>query len=116
VQTLGRMEFLSSFNPEGVEQRSCSKGFSAAPSGVVSRSIPRQFGSDHAGKPRPPPATLKGRIEEPRVQTLGRMEFLSSFNPEGLNSDPAQSSARSTYHQCLNHRQDSTKIDTTKSC
>jgi len=25
VQTLGRMEFLSRFNPEGVEQRPCSE-------------------------------------------------------------------------------------------
>ena len=48
MQTLGRMEFLSRFNPEGVEQRSCSESYtlnisvseSQSPQGVCGRDPP----------------------------------------------------------------------------
>ncbi len=54
------------------------RAFLFHPSGVAFRSLPRRFGSNLRWRP------WKGRIEEPRVQTLGRMECFSRFNPEGV--------------------------------
>ena len=47
----------------------------------------------------------KGRIEEPRVQTLGRIEFRSRSNPEGVEQQSCGELVRSTFrtlnHSCL---------------
>jgi len=79
---------------------------------------PRQFGSDHAGKQTVAAAgDPEGAGQEsPGCEPWEGWSFSRASTLKGLNSDPAQSSARSTYHQCLSHRQDVTKIDTTKSC
>jgi len=54
------------------------------PFGVAFRSLPRWFGRGHSGLPRSILATLKGSARRAQGANPGRMEFLSRFNPDGV--------------------------------